>query len=228
MLTKSRGTYTLRRLFPSIHDEELRYLEQHASLVRLRKGQTLFVAGDIPRAVYGVANGCLKIVRQPSSKETVITRIVRPGQIAGIREVFGDFNYSRTGVALKDSEVFSINAQVLQDSIGRWPGIALQFMKIFSVELARMEQRIENDMCRPAKSRVASVVIELYQLFGDENNSVFDPFLSRREIAELADVTPETVSRSLNELKLAGALESNGQFLSILDLPKLQLEAEDR
>lgn len=228
MEKKSKGTYTLRRLFPSLGDDELARIQDHSSIIRLRKGQNLFIAGDSPRSIYGVANGCLKIVRESTEGESVITRIVRPGHIVGIREVFGEFKYSRTSVALKDSEVFSIDAQAVMELIVRMPSVSLQFMKIFCNELARMEKRIESDLYRPAKSRVASVIHELFAVFAEEGSTSFEPPLSRRDIAELADVTPETVSRAIAEFKLGGILETQGAAFHILDPGELLGEAEDR
>lgn len=225
---KARGTYTLRRLFPSLNEDEIAVIQNHSSVIKLRRGQNLFISGDTPRSVYAVANGCLKIVRESSEGESVITRIVRPGQIVGIREIFGEFKYSRTSVALKESEVFAIDAQATIDLIGRSPSVSLQFMKIFCTELSRLERRIESDLYRSAKSRVASVLQELYAIFAPDGHSGFEPPLNRRDIAELADVTPETVSRALADFKSTGILETQGSAFNILDQHALLLEAEDR
>ncbi|MCA2961968.1 MAG: Crp/Fnr family transcriptional regulator [Silvanigrellales bacterium] len=228
MEKKSKGTYTLRRLFPSLSEEDVARIGEHSSVIKLRKGQNLFIAGDTPRSIYGVANGCLKIVRESTEGESVITRIVRPGHIVGIREVFGEFKYGRTSVALKDSEVFAVDARAALELIQRAPGISLQFMKIFCNELARMEKRIESDLYRPAKSRVASVIYELFTVFADEGQTTFEPPLNRRDIAELADVTPETVSRAIAEFKQAGFLETQGASFTLVDPGELLNEAEDR
>lgn len=228
MEKKTKGTFTIRRLFPSLCDQDLSIFQENSSIIKLKRGQNLFIAGDIPRSIYGVANGCLKIVREGQEGESVITRIARAGTIVGIREVFGEFKYSRTSVALKDSEVFSIDKDLVLTSIQRNPAVAMQFMKIFCNELARMEKRIESDLYRPAKNRVASVIYELYNLFADEGASTFEPPLNRREIAELADVTPETVSRAIAEFKQSSILETQGSTFNILDVNALQNEAEER
>ncbi len=228
MEKRTKGTFTIRRLFPALSDEDLSIFQENSSVIKLKKGQNLFISGDAPRSIYGVANGCLKIIREGQEGESVITRIARAGTIVGIREVFGEFKYSRTSVALKDSEVFSIDKDLVLTSIKRNPAVALQFMKIFCIELSRMEKRIESDLYRPAKNRVASVIFELYNLFADEGASSFDPPLNRRDIAELADVTPETVSRSIADFKQTGILETQGSTFNILDLNSLQNEAEER
>jgi CRP-like cAMP-binding protein len=170
----------------------------------------------------------LKIVREGPEGESVITRVVRPGNIVGIREVFGEFKYSRTSVALKDSEVFSIDARSIFELLSRSPAVSLQFMKIFCNELARLEKRIENDLYKPARNRVAAVIYELFTLFADEGQTTFEPPLNRRDIAELADVTPETVSRAVADLRQNGVLETQGAVFHILDPDELFNEAEDR
>lgn len=225
---KTRGTFTIRRLFPSLNEADVHIFQESSSVIRLKKGQNLFIAGDSPRSIYGVANGCLKIIREGPEGESVITRIAKAGTIVGIREIFGEFKYSRTAVALKDSEIISIEQAVVISSIQHNPEVALQFMKIFCTELARMEKRIESDLYRPAKNRVAAVIFELYNLFSLENETSFEPPLTRRDIAELADVTPETVSRALAELKQANILETQGPLFHILDVNALQNEAEER
>lgn len=229
MEKRNKGTYTLRRLFPSLSDEELFIFQENSSVIRLKKGQNLFISGDTPRSIYGVANGCLKIVCESQEGESIITRIVRSGQLVGIREIFGDFKYSRTSVALKDSEVFAIEKNIVIELAKRKPEISMQFMKIFCHELSKMEKRIESDLYKPAKNRVASVIFELYSLFADADSSQsFTPPLNRRDIAELADVTPETVSRSIADFKQNGIIETNGNSFTIIDIIALQNEAEER
>jgi CRP-like cAMP-binding protein len=226
MYKKTKGTYTLRRLFPTLKEEEIVYLQQHSSVIRLKKGQNLFLSGDKPRSIYGVAHGCLKIMIETQDGDAVITRIVQSGSILGIREVFSDSYYTRTSVALKDSEVFSIESHSVFILIQKNPSVAFQFMKIFCSELARMERRIESDLYRTAKARVAAVLFDLFFLFAESEKRWFNIPLNRRDIAALADVTPETVSRSLAELKQSGLLETKGSSFNITDLNLFRQEAE--
>jgi CRP-like cAMP-binding protein len=225
---KLKGTYTLKRLFPYLCEEDLLFLQEHSSVIRLKKGQHLFVSGDTARAIYGVANGCLKIMRENQEGGSIITRIAKSGQMIGIREVFGEMKYERSGVALKESEVFSIEKTIILDLTQKNPQISLQFIKSFCSEINRIEKRIEAQLYRPAKNRVASIIYELYQLFCDEDAQSFVPPVNRRDIAELSDVTPETVSRALAELKHAGVLETRGASFHIFDPIALQNEAEER
>ena len=228
MTKKSRGTYTIRRLFPTLPQKEITLFQENSSILRLKKGQNLFISGDSPRSIYAVANGCLKIVREGQEGESVITSISRAGHMFGLQEVFGEFKYFRTAIALKESEVFSFDKDMIINLIQRNPDVALHFMKLLSKALCRMEKRVESDVYRPAKNRVATVLYELYQSFAEEGQLTFETPLNRRDIADLADVTPETVSRAIAELKNASILEANGNTFHIIDLNSLQNEAEER
>lgn len=223
-----KGTYTLRRIFPSLTDDDLLLFQESSSVIKLRKGQNLFIAGDSASSIYCVAHGCFKVIREGQEGESVVTRIVQAGDIVGIREVFGEFKYSRTCVALKEAEVYSIEKEHVLLLIQKNASISLQFMKMFSKELTRVETRIESRLHRAAKNRVASAVLELFHLFAHNDSQVFDAPVSRRDIAELCDVTPETVSRCLAELKQSGLLQAHGSTFTILDLAALQHEAEER
>jgi len=211
----------LSTLFPLLSDDDLSYLEDHANLLTLKKGQNLFRAGDSPKAIYGVAHGYLKVIRETYNGESVITQIVKAGQTLGTRELFGDFNYYRSAIALKACEVLSIDKSAIFNLARKNFTFVSQFMKHFCEELNRLDKRIEADLYMPAKGRIAAIIYELYQHSGESETRTFESPLTRRDIAELADVTPETVSRVLSEFKQSGLLKTKGSQFTLLDLTAL-------
>lgn len=223
---QNKGTFTLRRLFPTLSEDALAQLQAQSSIIHLRKGKNLFVSGDSPRSVYAVAKGALKVVRESSDGNCVITKIANAGDFLGLREVFGRTGYSRAAVALRDSEVFAIDANELRNLVARDAGLGSQLLEVLARDLALMERRIEANVFRSARNRVSSVLHSLFGAFGEEGSRVFQPPLSRRDIAEMADVAPETVSRVLSDLKTAGILDSRGPVFEVLDLEALAGEQE--
>jgi CRP-like cAMP-binding protein len=210
-------SFSLRKLFPGLTDEDLFFLQENSSMIVLRKGKNLFVGGDTPRSVYAVANGCLKIVRENSEGGSLIVRVVKSGEVLGLNEVFTGTNYLRTAVALRDSEIFAVDMRAMQEVLKRRPELAMHFLANMSQEIVKLERRLEASMFKTAKSRVAGVLFELHGAFGEADTNVFEPPLSRRDIAEMADVAPETVSRVLADLKVGGVLDAQGPVFRVLD-----------
>lgn len=221
-----RGSISLRKIFPGITDEDMAQLQASANMIVLRKGKNLFVGGDTPRSIYAVANGCLKIVRENPEGGSLIVRVVKSGDVLGLNEVFTETNYVRTAVALRDSEIFAFDIRTVKDILARRPELTSHFMRLMSQDIVRLERRLEASMFRTAKSRVTGVLYELQGAFSDANNSTFEPPLSRRDIAEMADVAPETVSRVLADLKVGGVLDSQGPVFRVLNAHAFAGEAQ--
>lgn len=218
---QSREAFTIRRMFPTLSEDMISKIQTATTSIQLRKGKNLFVSGDTPRSVYAVAKGAIKVVRENADGDSVITRIAAGGDFLGVREVFGKMPYSCAAVALRDTEVFALEAEVVRSLILREPTVALQMLEILARESANIEKRLEYNVFQTAKTRVSAVLHGLYGAFGEEGNRVFQPPLSRRDIAEMADVAPETVSRVLSDLKTAGILDSRGPVFEILDMEAL-------
>jgi CRP-like cAMP-binding protein len=225
---QTKGTYTLKRLFPALDDTDLAKLQEQSTVIMLRRGKNLFVGGDAPRSVYALANGCLKLVRETTDGGNIIIQVVKSGEIIGLNEIFTESNYSRTAVALRDSEIFAIDTRTLLEVTLRKATLPIQFLKTLCGENTRLERRLEAGMFKTARTRVASVLFDLYKSFSEQGSSVFEPPVSRRDIAELADVAPETVSRVLADLKTSGVLEPHGPAFKILDMNAFSGEAEER
>jgi CRP-like cAMP-binding protein len=127
---------------------------------------------------------------------------------------------------LIESEAHAVEASAMLELIGLQPRLGLHFMTVFAEELARTERRIESDLYTPAHTRVAKVIGDLYRLFGSSGQPSFRPPLNRRDIAELAGVTPETVSRAIAELRSAGVIETQGATFLVMDPRALVSDGE--
>jgi CRP/FNR family transcriptional regulator len=219
-------SYSLRRMFPGLTDEDLVKIQEGSNMLMLRKGKNLFVGGDAPRSVYAIANGCLKIVRENADGGSLIVRVVKSGEVLGLNEMVMGTNYVRTAVALRDSEIFAIDIRVLEEVLKTKPELLYHFLKTMSSEIGKLERRLEASMFKTAKSRVTGVLFELHGSFAEANTNTFEPPLSRRDIAEMADVAPETVSRVLADLKVGGVLDSQGPVFRVLDANAFAGEAE--
>lgn len=218
--------HTLQDVFRSVSPETPDAFAASSTLLHLCKGQKLFAVGETPRAVYVVTQGCLKVVCEGPEGESTITGLIRSGDVIGIREVCLESRYSRTSVALLDTIVCALDAQTVVARVKRDPLLGEYFMRFFAGELIRLERRLDDRLHTSAYARVARIMAQLYEMFGTGDEPVFHLPLNRRDIAELADVTPETVSRALSELKHSGVLQASGATFRVLDGGALRAAAE--
>ncbi len=210
-------TYLLLQIFKDFQVEDLQFLEKCTTVVKLKGGQPLFLAGDTSKYLYAVLSGCLKIVRENTGGGAVITRIVGPKKLVGLREFFANFLYVRSCLALEDTKVLAIRHDAITTLLNRNAQVGLHFIKLLATELTRMENTLESHLNRSAKRRLAGILYDFYQMFAKKGSKSFKSPLKRKDLAELAGMTPETVSRILNELKKHKILETSGKNFVILD-----------
>lgn len=215
-------TYTLSEIFATFSPEELQFLQSHTTILKLKRNQPLFLAGDKPTALYAVASGCLKNVRETQAGQSIITRIVGPGKIVGLRELFVEFVYHRTCISLEDTTVFAINQNAIIALIKKNTNVGFHFIRLFSSELTRIENMLESLLNKSSKKRLASIMYDFFLMFAKTGSKTFVSPLQRKDIAELAGMTPETVSRALHEFKKSKILQTQGKYFIVLDAEALK------
>lgn len=209
--------YLLSQIFNDFTAQDIEFLEKRTNVLKLKRGQPLFLAGDTSEYLYAVLSGSLKILRENNAGHSVITRIVGPKKLVGLREFFANFIYIRSCLSLEDSEILAIHHDAIMTLMKRNTTVSMHFIKLFATELKRMEDMLESHLNRSAKKRLSGILYDFYQMFSKKHSKSFRSPLKRKDLAELAGMSPETVSRILNELKVLKILQTSGRNFVILD-----------
>ena len=83
-----------------------------------------------------------------------------------------------------------------------------------SQDFRLMEQRLQRVSSHSAPERIAEALLFLRENFNEKN-------WTRKEIAEWASTTSETVIRTLADFEEQGLIAQKGRAIQILDRPKL-------
>ncbi len=99
-------------------------LTEHETLLRFRPGETLFSEGELPRGVYVLHSGTVKLLFSTRNGEMKALRRARPGQILGLSCVVTQHAYDCTGTAAESCEVAFIERddllRALESSPAAW------------------------------------------------------------------------------------------------------------
>lgn len=80
---------------------------------------------------------------------------------------------------------------------------------MISDELQSRDRTLENQISMSAKERIYSILNKVAPLGKKKGDRRIIRFLTRKELAEMAGMTEETVTRSLGELEKEGLLKKN-------------------
>ncbi len=181
-----------------------------------RNGQYIFYSGNQPLGIYLVSKGLVKLEVSTATGHSHTLRIIGPGGILGYRSLFANEPYQASALAMEDVEICFIPKADMQMVFKNHPEIVLKFLNILADDLHQAEKKWMNQMDMGASERVAEALVFLQENFKNQE-------WTRRDIAQWAGTTPETVMRTLAQFEKDGLVnQSSGRQIIILDLDSLK------
>lgn len=185
-----------------------------------KPGQTIFYAGNDPLGIFTIQSGLVKLEVTSSSGSTHTVRLVGPGGALGYRSLFSGEPYHASAVAVEDCELCFLSKADVMDIFSCHPELAMKLLSHISKDLRVAEEKWLGQMDKGASERIAEALLFLQEHFQHQN-------WTRREIAQWAGTTPETVIRTLSQFEKDGLIDqSDGRSIRIVLKEKLKERAE--
>ena len=193
----------------------------------LRKGETIFAAGEDNGTCATLISGALKIATYGADGTERILSLVHPAGFVG--EMFTAIAHHDV-VALADSELCLFNRDQYEAAVDRFPALAKALLRRSGEDLFEARSLVELQARRSSKGRVAGFLLAMADAASHSPCHPADAFdlpLTRGEMAGLLGLTIETVSRQLTALERDGAIVRDGaRGIRMADAARLK-EAAD-
>ena len=207
-----------------LSEEERASLAAAGRSVQLKKGETLFRAGDSDTACATLLTGAMKVTNTDHDGTERILALIHPAGFVGeLFRPFADYDV----VALSDCELCVFARSAMEQALDRHPALTQALFRRAQEDLHASRALLALTGKNSASEKVASLILSLAQAASDSPchpASTFELPLSRGEIANLLGLTIETVSRQLSNLTRDGAIAKNGtRGIELLDPARLRL-----
>ncbi|QDK46145.1 Crp/Fnr family transcriptional regulator [Bdellovibrio sp. ZAP7] len=184
-------------------------LDKAQTLRRFKAGQVIFEAGGEPQGLYKVHEGLIKLDSTSASGAAHTLRLIGPEGLVGYRALFAGENYYATAIAVEESVLSFVSKNEILALFRDHPEAAMQFLEFLSRDLRLAESKWTGQMDKDAAARIADALLFLQQNFPQQN-------WTRKEIAQWAGTTPETVIRTLATFEKEGIIDqSSGRTIQI-------------
>lgn len=199
-------------------------LGQSAHLLKLAKGDFVFLPGDKSDCVYIVAEGRIKISKISESGKELTLSYHSTSELFGELALLHDHPRRTMAVAVVRSAVWSIPKEEFLKVAGSSPAFSLRLSSIIGQRRHDLENRMESLVFRDVPARLAAQLLRLAEQYGDDNKGHVEITLklSQLELANLIGATRETTSTALNEMKRAGVIDTSHRTIIIKDFKALQ------
>ncbi|MCJ8326149.1 MAG: Crp/Fnr family transcriptional regulator [Campylobacterales bacterium] len=179
-------------LFEDMSENLLDEIKRISSVVKLNKGNILFYEGDEPKYLHILAKGTLKLYKVTSSDKELIIKFFHENELIAEFANFENISYPATSEALTSCEVLKIDFQAFKKIMQTNVDITMKIQASLIKKIKNLENIISTHLILDTKQKVAKYIVEHNVDFFKTKNIL---------IAQMLNMTPETLSRTLKVFK---------------------------
>jgi len=213
------------RIFCDLPPAALQTFENIKYATAYPPGAVLFVEGQMPRGIFVLCKGTVKLSINSPSGRTMIVKLAEPGEVLGLSATISGKPYEVTAETIDPCQVNFVKRddflKFLKDDVETCFKVAEQLGEKY--HNACKEVRALG-LSHSAAEKLASLLLEWSSKNGEgaKPEPRLKVRLTHEEIAQMIGTSRETVSRLFGELKKRQIVQSKGSTLVIRNTSALR------
>lgn len=187
-------------------------------------GAILFSAGQVPRGVFLLCKGRVKLSITSSDGKALILKIANPGEVLGLHATVSGIPYEMTAECLHPCQVNFVRREDFIKFLREHGDACLQAAQHLSASCqAAFGQLRSLGLCRSARGKLAGALLELAAKGGEKTveGTRVKLAMTHEEIGQVIGMSRETVTRTLSEFRSEQLAYMRGPTLVIRNRPAL-------
>jgi CRP/FNR family transcriptional regulator, cyclic AMP receptor protein len=197
----------------------------------LKAGEVLFAAGDAGDGCYLLDRGLLKVTVTSSWGEERTIAILGPGAVVGELSMIDGGPRSASVVALRDCLVRFTSREDFAKCMAMYPKAYQALVAILAFRLRQADEVVTATTFLTVKGRVARALVELAECVGTPSSAgqiVLHEKISLADIAAMAGVARENVSRVISEWRRRNLITGSSRCYCLNDVASLTREVQGK
>jgi CRP/FNR family transcriptional regulator len=200
-----------------------------ARSVDLAEAEPLFHRGDPGDGCYWLERGTLKVMVQSATGEERILAVLGPGTVVGEMAMMDGLPRSATVVALRPAHLRFLSRSHFQECLAENPSIQSYLLSTLVERLRQADEEAAAASFLTVKAKVARALLHLAIHLGERTRKpgqiLVETGLRQSDLAALAGVARESVSRTLSEWRARGIVGPSTRSKYLINSEKLEREA---
>ena len=213
-------------LFNNLDCTELLEVVKAIGSKKVIKGDVIFKEGSISNSLCFINEGKVKLYKYTKDGKEQILSILSKNDFVGDLELLRESTHKFNAEAIEDCKLCIITKDEMKTLMMNNPEMGIKILESVAEKLSQMEELIQNLATNDIDARVAYLLIELIEKYGDrkEDKIIIELSITREDMANYIGVTRETMSRKLRKFEDDGIIQLDGmKRIIVLDEEKLTL-----
>ena len=212
------------KCFEKLTESELKLLNDNSVKIRYHKKEVICKQGALVSHVLYVEDGLAKVFLDDGSNSLVL-KLIPSGNFVGLASISDDFKtFQYSATTYVDSEIRQIDINVFKQLVSQNSEFAKGIIDILSANSVQIYGRFFCLTNKQSYGRLADILLCLADRIFQQPE--FDLPLSRKELAELTGMSPETVMRILKKFADEHLIKLTGKNFKVIDYERLKRISE--
>lgn len=179
-----------------------------------KKNRVIYYEGDQGRGLYLITSGKIKTIKLSQDGRELMTGMYTAGDYIGISAILTGSPYTDTATAIEDSQLCLIPMDQLENMLSLYPDVARKFIHLLSYDNQEKEEQLLQLAYHSVRKKMAATLIRLHQQLSDKLAGFT---ITREDLAAMACMATETVSRTLTDFKDEKLIDRLGTTITVLN-----------
>jgi CRP/FNR family transcriptional regulator, cyclic AMP receptor protein len=200
-----------------------------AKPVQLAADAVLFLAGDPGDGCYRIEEGLLKVMMVSRAGSERILAFLGPGTIVGELSIIDGRPRSASVMAVRGAKLSFLSRAAFEEFAKKHGEVYKSLVTLLAGRLRETDIVVAAESFLPLRGRVARILLELAENFGQDVGSgriVIHQKIGQSDLAAMAGIARENVSRILNDWKRRNLLTHVSGYYCLENKAKLEHEVE--
>ncbi len=194
---------------------------ENKKVSKFKRGEIIYHEGESPQKLYFIESGLIGLFHVADSGKETFFRVFTSDDILGHRSYIAKEPYHASAIALMPTQLICIDKDEYERLFEENIELQRQLIQLLAKDLGQAELRLAGLLDKSANKRISESLVYLKLKYPDY-------VWTRKEIAEYAGSTFETVTRVMTTLESNGFIKKEGRDFSILSISELlNLNEED-
>ena len=200
-------------LFSGLDGVVCREIVSQGRLQCVSRGAVVVTEGDVPKGLYLILSGRLKVFLNDDAGREVVLTIEESGSAFGEISLLDEEPRSASVAAIEPCELVVIGKEALLDLLRKNPELSLAMIRSLAALVRRLSGNIRTLALKNIYSRLIHLLESRAQQEGDHR--VIHERLTHQLMADMIGASREMVSRIMSDLSKGGYIETSRESICI-------------
>jgi len=201
-------------MFSNLPSEIIDKIKDKMFVKEYAKNSIVFYEGDSGDSIYIILEGRVKLYKTTPKGNNVHINTLKAPELIGEYATFEHVPFPATCEFVTNGTIGKIPYDFVRNELLTIPDVAEAIIKSLTAKVHLLSTLVHQETVLSSEAKVADTILNRSEIFSRLKNS---------EIADILNLTPETLSRILSKFKKDKIIELKKQELKVLEPEKLHL-----